>query len=548
MEDNIRYPFKNQLYADSLRDYNENPDLAKKVLRKIINPVLPIMTASVIAVTSLLGCGPSKPLVIPTPTPIQTPAPTETISPTVVPKPEPTPSPTVAPIPKPTATPKPTPTPTIIINPVEEYAKGLGFSEELITMLRPLGADGMNDDKKSFVDYIKAHYTNTAMYDKRMVGTLVKQGVNRDTIKALDYFSRQSETTRKNILDLGLEGDVIPWINFVSSQLSGDWAKYVVTNKFGIENHIFDEFKKRLLKEPDKNVQQFLDANMSDISKVSPELAKELDSVFKFSKRAVLDKAEISEDVLGMGKDVLDPAIYKKIFDTTIGSMLKEGIPGKRGICTPILALTEALYGSETQYLEMEKPFASLFPEVSKGGKPGDPFSRLVYGYRDINSMRVVAYALDETFKTMSFDDAVKMLNTPDLLSVWSRSQKFTTVTHNWPIQTPLETFNKKSGMCSDFSLYHLSNLLKNGWVLNQLDQKDNTAVILDGYWDISRLGGADAVLLYKRDNLFYALSFANIRGPYNTIEQAVDIIWHGVEFWELRDEKFNVIKTVYVK
>ena len=47
----------------------------------------------------------------------------------------------------------PTPQPTIILNPAEEYAKSLGLSGDIVSMLKPLGEDGeMNDDEKSSVD------------------------------------------------------------------------------------------------------------------------------------------------------------------------------------------------------------------------------------------------------------------------------------------------------------------------------------------------------------------------------------------------------------
>lgn len=57
------------------------------------------------------------------------------------------------PSPTPTPSPEQPPTPTITPNPVDEYAKSLGLSDNLVSMLKPLGEDGiMGYAEKDLID------------------------------------------------------------------------------------------------------------------------------------------------------------------------------------------------------------------------------------------------------------------------------------------------------------------------------------------------------------------------------------------------------------
>jgi len=424
--------------------------------------------------------------------------------------------------------------------------KGLFPTYIELEQIKQMDEDGKQDESEKLTldtayEILQSNVSDTAKKDN-IIYLLSKPSEFLDAYKTLKAVS-DNNTTLKNYLQRGINEEVIKYIAFLNSLANKQFAQEALIKKLGIELPV--EMQVKFLTEPEKNKEEVLNYLYNEISKINPELAKEPDSIFKFSKKTTLEKAEIVEDVLGMGKDVLDPAIYKKIFDTTIGSMLNEGIKGKRGIWTPGLALIEALYGNEVEYLEREKPYASLFPEYS----PTYKNVRLFYGFRDLPLMRFVAYSLDKTFKTMSFDDAVKILNTPDLLSVyWGSNVGRWNYVNHYGVLSPLESFNKMSGDCEDYSYFNLYFLIKNGYNYNNFNQYENDAAVgMAVFWDPTKpFVGGDAVILYKRDNLFYNLSFATIIGPFKTIEEAVNSVSSSWKMYRFHDGNWNVTKTVY--
>ena len=70
--------------------------------------------------------------------------------------------PSPVPAPPPEQPPEEPPTSAVIPNPVEEYATSLGLSEDLVSMLRPLGEDEvMDENERAFVDLAVVCYPKT---------------------------------------------------------------------------------------------------------------------------------------------------------------------------------------------------------------------------------------------------------------------------------------------------------------------------------------------------------------------------------------------------
>ncbi len=427
--------------------------------------------------------------------------------------------PPVTPTP-PTTQPTPTPTPPITINPVEEHARSLGLSWDIIDRIKVLGEDNvMDDNEKALVDFLSLYPDITIvklaedrritlterkfidlaykMYDKRMVEALVPR-LNEDTIEALTYLSNLPDVTKKNILNFGFEGDVIPWLKFVSSELSDDWQKYVIDNKLTIQDYRLTELEKQFLKEPDKYKQKIFDYNLSEIQKLNPELALEL------MKLPDLKQIDI-KDVEAL-EDIVTLVPYKSVGGISFESMFNEGIKEKRKYSTPLQALVWSLYDYEKEFLQKEH-----WGKVYLPGRPSELMRFVRYVW--VISSESNDYRSD---RWKNFDEVIDRLNSPALVYYYM-SDNFSYYYPGAALymrESAYKTFLTKSGDCGNQSNFATYALRKNGYEAENLFLRFRP----------DRSG--HVVTLYK-DNLFYYLDTTlrgheGIFGPFESKEEAI--------------------------
>lgn len=117
------------------RNLPERKEKRNSIVQEILKPVLPLLIAGTAIVTSLVGCTPKPPV---------------------------TPPPPIT---------QPTPQPPVTINPVEEEAKNLVLSSDIISRLKPLGEDGMDKNEKDLIYEISTLSPSTQA-SRRMTLTL----------------------------------------------------------------------------------------------------------------------------------------------------------------------------------------------------------------------------------------------------------------------------------------------------------------------------------------------------------------------------------------
>jgi hypothetical protein len=196
----------------------------------------------------------------------------------------------------PTPAPEQLPTAPMTLNPVEEYAQSLGFSDDIIKRLKPLGEDGiMNDNEKTFIDYLSsiskadtvspevlklapANYKDEVIksLQTKAIEDTIKDGISQDEAKALKYLSTFQAKIQRDLIEFGLDGTLVNYLVLNSSSKDQTFAQYAVENKLCIEDHLLTDLEKSFLQQPEKYSQALLDEYLSQLQQAYPELATEL--------------------------------------------------------------------------------------------------------------------------------------------------------------------------------------------------------------------------------------------------------------------------------
>ena len=366
---------------------------------------------------------------------------------------------------------------TITLNPVQEYAKNLGFPEDLVYGLRPLGEDGvMDEDEKAFVDIV-------VMQDEQ-------------------------------------------------------FANYMVENKLCIQDHKLTELEKNFLGDPSEHTRELFDCNLSEISKINPELASELEKLPDFKEIEIKD-VEALEDILGL----VPKSWSKKFFEDCVN----DGIKDKRKYCSPLEALLWIAYDQDFDELYYRLEYCSLESLMGQGWN-------MTTTSRNYGSDR-----------WMNFDEVVARLNSPysvctyktdNIRYDWDRRaalmQSRSRDRKMWFI-TPKEVFERKHCVCSDLSRFVLYCLLENGYSYDDFEAVEgNAACILETSNEFQPIQPRrEFVCLVKDNGVFYYVGVEerSPAGPFSTIEElapfpSAHLGWQWREYRFL-DLDLNITKTV---
>ena len=155
--------------------------------------------------------------------------------------------------------------------------------------------------------------------------------------------------------------------------------------------------------------------------------------------------------------------------------------------------------------------------------------------------------------KRAEFDKAINDLTSPELVAEYMKNnvsydyekyQEWLTGDFYWGFDTPEEVFNGKKTNCGGYAIFALYSLLNAGYNYDNFEKnRTNAAVILGSmgldYHDVH------TVLLYVEDSLFYIIDLDEIKGPFETIEDAATAslsTWITYYFYDIDTE---VTKTV---
>jgi hypothetical protein len=356
------------------------------------------------------------------------------------------------------------PEPTIAVNPVEEYAKGIGLSTDYIAILKPLGYDKRLDDSdKTAVDAANSILSILAV---------------------------------KRIHELGLNENVANYVSSVASLPDKAFAKYALENALCIQDRQLTELESNFLKSPDTYSQQLSDYYLNEIDKINPELGKEIRKVPDF-KTANVKSVEALEDVLGLAGNPK----YKTAFD----KMLNVGIKEKRKYCSPLEGLewlAEDMDFDNKYNNPMENYMLELFM--------GRAWKRPVH---DIDSW--------------SFEEATDRVNSPELCAIFDKTV-MNFVSYGGEKYSPREAFESegKEVNCADHARLNEYFLVKNGYEkYTSNSKKSNSCCVLEVVFDKFSPEGTNAhdVCLYTTNEgkIYYIDVRGAIRGSFETAKDA---------------------------
>lgn len=408
--------------------------------------------------------------------------------------PTPTPTPST-PTPPPIETPKPTPN--------VRYAreKSLPYADQL----KVLDEDGkQNENEKTFIDLVSAYPEEQA---KKIIESLAKGGISDEKIKALNYLSRVSYIYKNQLIEFGLDGDVVPWLNLISA-FDRIYANKVISYKLCIQDKKLTELERSFLQSSDTYVKQLFDSYMVEISKKQPELHKELLLLQGFNQPSI-DNVEVAEDLVEMSD-------YKTTGDVSFDALLNEGIKDKRKYCASLEALVWILYDKEKE--DLDKTPWKNYPSIVGGGLSTHMYL-VAYSWRES-----IASSNYKSERWKDFVDVTNRLISPELYCLYARNsigyQKY--FGH---LYSPKEVFERKKGNCVDQARFATYCLLNSGYEYDNFEtNKTNACCGLTVDFDRPFPDGlkGHAVCLYIVDKSFFYIDIGGwINGPFSTINDA---------------------------
>jgi hypothetical protein len=388
------------------------------------------------------------------------------------------------------------PAQTITINPVEEYAKSIGLSDEYVAILKPLGEDNKLDDSdKAAVDDAKK-ISNMTLSDsaKKVTISYLASGKVNEYDNAYSLLKSTSRQSGMRMHELGIDENVVNYISLVNSLPDKAFAKYAMENALCIQDRQLTELEKNFLQSPDEYSKQLYDYYLAGIDKINPELGKEMRKVPHY---VTVDakRVEAMEDVLGLASNVE----YKSAFD----DMLNIGIKDKRKYCSPLQGL---------EWLADDMDFDS---EYSNPMKNFD--LRIFMGQAWVRP----SHHID----SWSFEEATDRVNAPELCALFDKSMIGYELYFDEKY-SPREVFLWKKANCVDQARLNVYFLLENGDEKYTSDSKKaNSCCVLTVMFDKVLPDGSKghAVCLYtdKDGILHYISRTGEIQGPFNTEKDA---------------------------
>jgi hypothetical protein len=403
------------------------------------------------------------------------------------------------------ANPQQPPGQTITINPVEEYAKEIGLSDEYVAILKPLGDDKKLDDSdKAAVNDAKNILSMSSSENaKRITIGYLASGRDREYESAYSLLESTSNLSVKRMHELGIDENVVNYISFVSSLPDKAFAKYALENALCIEDRQLTELEKSFLQSPDANSQQLFDQYFSDIDRINPELVTELKKIPDLENLQIdsIRKLEGLEDILVLASD----SDYK----ATFYSMLNEGIKGNRSVCTPLEAAFIIACKKEFSIGTLDAQ--ATLKIIAEGGNINDYYNPLK-GYSIKVLMNEVWTKGLDTYRSDIWEDynkATERLNSPELLAEYLKGHSKIFFTNS--LRKPYQTF-KEGGSCKDYTYL-------GGYCLDKAGYKVYLITAL------SKANEIHCILAYEDHGLFYITANTSspgyIGGPYKTIDEA---------------------------
>jgi hypothetical protein len=131
--------------------------------------------------------------------------------------------------------------------------------------------------------------------------------------KVVDYLKSVSDETLDIYKRLGIDGDVVPYINLVST-LPKDFADYAIKSKLCIQDKKLTDLERKFLKEPDKYLQELYDYHISEISKIDPELTAKVGQLPYLKDKPDIKAMEVLEDILYLASNSQNQSKLGKIY------------------------------------------------------------------------------------------------------------------------------------------------------------------------------------------------------------------------------------------
>ena len=261
----------------------------------------------------------------------------------------------------------------------------------------------------------------------------------------------------------------------------------------------------------------------------------ELDTAFPKLSQELLKLPDL-EEIDDRDNEAMDDIAYlalnpknKPAFE----AMLNEGIEDKRKYCTPLQALLWIAYDKQFSGYDPLKDY-SLTKLIDEAWT---------------NTSTSQNYTSD---RWKDFDEVVDRLNSSELIATYMDGnipydwEKLGRLDSYW--QSPIETFNRKKGICQDKARFALNLLVQNGYHYDEFEKdKDSGAVM---FVAMKRTGFPDGhvVCLYEKDNKFYTIDSAEstaVRGPFTAIDGAADATYPVWEVYQFVDVSTNITKLV---
>jgi len=415
------------------------------------------------------------------------------------------------------------------------YALSKNLSD-YVELIKPMDADGIQQEKERLAIDTALEISQLNISDdlkrNNIIYLLSKPSEFLDAYNSLKLVS---DNTLKDYLELGIDDNLIDYLSFLSTLTNKEFADYALKNKLCIQDKNLTELEKNSLKDPEKYKQQIFEYNLSEINKINPELANELMKLPDFGTVDIKD-VEALEDITAF-------APYESVGGITLDSMFNEGIKEKRKFCTLVQTLVWGLYDYDKRYLD-KKPWDI---EIRWTGNPSDLLKFLKWVW--VKSSESNNFASD---RWKDFNEVADRLNSPMFIATYTRDN-FSYIADPYIFQPAERSFKIKGGACSDYSMFGLELLLRNGYEYNNFEtHNNNAAVILTAYEKATSFehslqieSGGHATTLYVNDGLFYLINFSTINGPFNTIEEAVTRTYRNWETYEFRDINARVTKKV---
>jgi hypothetical protein len=129
-----------------------------------------------------------------------------------------------------------------------------------------------------------------------------------DTLKSL------SDDTLKAYIKLGIDTNVIEYVDFVKSLPKADFADYALKQKLCIQDRKLTEEEEKFLHDPNKYIQEIYEYNISEIATIDPELPIKLKQMPFLQDGIELKDVESLEDILYLASNPQNQSKLEKIY------------------------------------------------------------------------------------------------------------------------------------------------------------------------------------------------------------------------------------------